>query len=92
MQRRRGCVDGTRTGSTAGAGAATPRWIMLVQISDGDVLLLADEGATERALLDDPRWEGRTLSSCQPNMWNKARVRVIDEQPVPQLLMLSTDG
>jgi len=64
--------------------------LLLLQLGDGDVLVVADDGATARPLPDDDRNVGeRTLSLCLAGAAADFRAAVVD---APPLVLLGTDG
>jgi hypothetical protein len=93
-QRREIGVDDTIAyGTTILAAAATPAWLMLLQIGDGDALTVDAAHDTRRPLPDDPRQaRGRTLSLCHPEAWAEGRTAALSGTDLPALLLLSTDG
>jgi hypothetical protein len=82
-------------GSTIIAGLFTQTHILYLQLGDGDILLLEEQGVPYRPPLpDDPLLLGnQTTSLCSPEAWRHVRTFV---QPVhtgaPKCVMLSTDG
>ncbi len=80
-------------GSTLIFSLSTPRFVMLGQLGDGDVLLVQPAGPAESPLPADPRaFADETPSLCQPEAWHGLRVRVLPPPPAGSLLILSTDG
>lgn len=72
----------------------TPRFIAYVQVGDGDIINVSDEGEVSRPLLPDPRQIGNeTVSLCSPHAWNEARseFRALSGRP-PALVLVATDG
>ena len=80
-------------GSTLLFALATPSYLLLGQLGDGDILLARAGGDLVRPIAADPaNFAEETSSLCQPEAWTKLQVRV---QPAPRaetLLLLSTDG
>ncbi len=81
-------------GSTVLAALATPAYLLLVQLGDGDCLLVSPSGKTTRPWPRDARLMGvETTSLCMPEAWKEVRLAV---EPVadgsPALLLLCTDG
>jgi hypothetical protein len=80
-------------GTTMLAAAATPGWVLLLQLGDGDILTVSEQGDTRRPLPDDPRLVGgQTLSLCQPAAWREARTIALEDDEMPVLVLLSSDG
>ena len=80
-------------GSTVLAAAATPNFLLLGQLGDGDILLVDEDGAVDVPLSADPgSFADETPSLCLPKAEHSFRVKAM---PVPDretLLLLSTDG
>ena len=86
----------------------TSDYVLYVQLGDGDILCVADDGSTARPLPPDDRQFGNeTLSLCSPGhaggkyrpssgpvgAWGDFRVRVQPlDQGTPALILVSTDG
>ncbi len=83
----------TAYGSTLMLAAASAEGVLLAQLGDGDILAVADTGATTRPLPDDPRLTGtETTSLCGANPTADWRITVLPVTDLPALLLLSTDG
>ena len=66
-------------GSTLMAAAISGRWMLLVQIGDGDIFTVDDDGSAASPVPGDPLLDGlRTTSLCQPDALGSFRVAVID--------------
>lgn len=80
-------------GATLVFALATPRFLLIGQLGDGDVLLVGRDGQVTTPIPDDPAaFADETPSLCLHEAWLAMRVRVF---PVPEeetLLLLSTDG
>ena len=80
-------------GSTLLAAVATPDFLLLGQLGDGDVLLVDEDGAVDVPLPADPAsFADETLSLCLPEAEHSFRVRVLPAPERESLLLLSTDG
>ena len=81
-------------GSTLLAVLVTDGFILFLQIGDGDILCVDEQGETSRPLPADPRLvANRTTSLCQPNAAEEFRIRILGRQDrIPALIILSTDG
>jgi hypothetical protein len=93
-QRRDLAADGTIAyGTTIVAVAATPAWLALLQIGDGDALAVDAAHHASRPLPDDPRQtHGQTLSLCHREAWREARTIAMAGADLPALVLLATDG
>lgn len=80
-------------GSTLLALAAGVDGLLLAQLGDGDILLVADDGSTERAFAHDPRRTAdETMSLCSPDAAAAFRTRVLPVGRWPAMCVLATDG
>ncbi|HEY1017273.1 MAG TPA: PP2C family serine/threonine-protein phosphatase, partial [Herpetosiphonaceae bacterium] len=83
-------------GSTLLALLATPRYLLYVQIGDGDILAVAADGAVSRPIPPNPLLFGNdTTSLCQPNAWEHVAVALeplASPASAPALALLATDG
>ena len=80
-------------GSTVLAAMATPDFLLLGQLGDGDILLVDDDGTVNVPLPADPAsFADETLSLCLPEAEHALRVRVLPAPERESLLLLSTDG
>jgi serine/threonine protein phosphatase PrpC len=88
-------VDGSIAyGSTILAAAVTGTSVLFLQLGDGDILIVSDNGEVRRPWPPDGRFlGGETLSLCSEDPWQHVRV---DVQPLDreahQLILLCTDG
>ena len=82
-------------GATLLAALITPHYLFLLQLGDGDILVIDAAGKVGRPPLPrDPRLiANQTTSLCSPAAWRDIRTYF---QPLttrtPQLIMLATDG
>jgi hypothetical protein len=81
-------------GATLLIAAVTERFVMYLQLGDGEILSVSDSGDIGRPLIKDERLFGNeTTSLCAPEAWRDFRVNF---QPLtqsrPALILLSTDG
>lgn len=80
-------------GSTLVFVLATPEFVLLGQLGDGDILVVDPDGGVTSPLPDDPAVFGdETPSLCQPEAWMALRVRVIPPPPPGTLVLIATDG
>jgi len=81
-------------GSTLLAVLATQDFILLLQLGDGDVLIVEDDGAVKRAFPRDACLiANETTSLCSPYAWNDVHVAfepLVDKAPA--LILVCTDG
>jgi serine/threonine protein phosphatase PrpC len=69
-------------------------FIVYLQIGDGDIITISEDGEIGRPLPKDERFiANETVSLCTDQAWNEFSVifKVIDEK-TPALIMISTDG
>lgn len=81
-------------GSTLLAVLATPEFLLFLQLGDGDILVMADDGSVTRPIPKDERlMANETTSLCTPHAWREVRVafQPVVEEP-PALILVSTDG
>ena len=79
-------------GTTIMAAAVTEKFGLFVQLGDGDMLLISQDGIGELVFQPDPEMYGSfTHSLCQPNNPSHARVRCLAWNR-PRLFLASTDG
>lgn len=81
-------------GSTLLAVLATQDFLLFLQLGDGDILVVGDDGSVERPVPRDERFiANETTSLCMLDAWSEVRVAF---QPlvgrVPALILVSTDG
>ena len=83
-------------GTTLCAVAVSPSCIFYLQLGDGDILAVSDEGRVRRPLPPDERlFANHTTSLCSPRAADEFRVgfQLVDEHsPPPALILISTDG
>jgi hypothetical protein len=81
-------------GSTLLLAIAGRRWLVLVQIGDGDILGIQPDGRPLLPVPRDPSLDGQqTTSLCGPRAEDEFRVAVVDTSTTPLLgVMLVTDG
>ncbi|HEU4714900.1 MAG TPA: PP2C family serine/threonine-protein phosphatase [Pyrinomonadaceae bacterium] len=84
-------------GATVLLAAVTERFVIYLQLGDGDILTVNDRGEVSRPMAKDERLFGNeTTSLCAADAWRDFRVNF---QPLhtratspPALILLSTDG
>jgi hypothetical protein len=81
-------------GSTLLLAIAGRRWLILVQIGDGDILGIQPDGRPLLPVPSDPSLDGRqTTSLCGPRAEDQFRAAVMDASTTPLLgVLLATDG
>jgi hypothetical protein len=81
-------------GATLLVVLVTTHGLAFLQLGDGDILLVAENGATHRPLPRDARLMGNeTTSLCGHEAWRDFRTGWLPfTQPAPALVLLSTDG
>ena len=95
-------------GSTILAALLTPDYLLCLQLGDGDILCVGDDGRTSRPMPPDDRLiANETVSLCSPGAvggkhrpsagpagaWSEFRVRLQPlDRGLPALILLSTDG
>jgi hypothetical protein len=80
-------------GSTLLFALATPEFLLLGQLGDGDILVVDATGAVTRPLPTDPRCFGEdTPSLCLPDAPTSLRVVTMPVPAGETLLLVSTDG
>jgi serine/threonine protein phosphatase PrpC len=81
-------------GTTLLAALASPEFLLFLQLGDGDILVVSDDGTVARPIPKDARlMANETTSLCTPHAWREVRVvfQPIVQQP-PALILVSTDG
>lgn len=81
-------------GTTILAAAVAADFILYLQLGDGEILTVSQEGEVTRPLPRDERlFANETTSLCAPDAWRDFRVyfQVVSNTP-PALILLSTDG
>ena len=81
-------------GTTLLIAAVTERFVLYLQLGDGEILSVSESGEVVRPLIKDERLFGNeTTSLCAPEAWRDFRVGF---QPLtqsrPALILISTDG
>jgi len=81
-------------GTTLLAAAVSGDLLVVLQIGDGDAVLVTDQGEALRAVADDPDLDGmHTSSLCEPQPLRALRTAVIDTRVEDvALAFLCTDG
>jgi serine/threonine protein phosphatase PrpC len=81
-------------GTTLLAAAVSGDLLVVLQIGDGDAVLVTDQGEALRAVADDPQLDGmHTSSLCEPEPLRALRSAVIDTRVEEiALTFLCTDG
>jgi serine/threonine protein phosphatase PrpC len=81
-------------GSTILAAAVTEEFVVLLQLGDGDILLVSADGEVRRPWPRDGRYlGGETPSLCSEDAWTQVRVDIQAFAPeAHQLILLCTDG
>jgi serine/threonine protein phosphatase PrpC len=81
-------------GSTVLGVLATPSYLLYLQLGDGDILIVSDDGGAVRPWPRDPRLLGlETTSLCGEHAAAETRVAVHSLSGAsPALVLLSTDG
>jgi len=81
-------------GSTLLLAIAGRRWLVLVQIGDGDIMGIQPDGRPLLPVPRDPSLDGRqTTSLCGPRAEDEFRAAVVDASTTPLLgVLLATDG
>jgi serine/threonine protein phosphatase PrpC len=81
-------------GATILAAAVTEKFVLCLQLGDGEILTVTDGGEVSKPIAKDDRlFANETTSLCTPNAWRDFRVSF---QPItrsqPALILLATDG
>ena len=81
-------------GSTLLLAVAAPRWLVLVQIGDGDIVAIKPDGRAFLPVPGDPSLDGRqTTSLCGPEAERDFRAAVVDTSATALAgVLLATDG
>lgn len=83
-----------RYGSTLLAALLAEEFLLFLQVGDGDILVVADDGHVMRPIPKDERLvANETTSLATPDAWREVRVHLapILDQPLA-LVLLATDG
>jgi hypothetical protein len=81
-------------GTTILAAAVAESFILYLQLGDGEILTVSEDGEVTRPLPKDERlFANETTSLCSQDAWRDFRVcfQVVSNTP-PALILLSTDG
>ncbi|PYS51619.1 MAG: protein phosphatase 2C domain-containing protein [Acidobacteria bacterium] len=81
-------------GTTILVAAVTVDFILYLQLGDGEILIVADDGEVSSPLPKDQRlFANETTSLCSEDAWRDFRVcfQAVSNTP-PALILLSTDG
>ena len=83
-------------GSTLITAYLHETYVLYLQLGDGDILTVAEDGNLDKPLPEDKRLFGNeTTSLCLPEAWSDFRFRLIPldlSDTGPALIILSTDG
>ena len=80
-------------GSTLLVALATPDFLLVGQLGDGDILLVNEDGTVDVPLPADPEaFADETPSLCLPEAEHSFRLRVLPTPKQETLLLLATDG
>ena len=80
-------------GSTLLFALATPEYLLVGQLGDGDILVVDGARQVVRPIAPDPNnFADETMSLCQKEAWTAIRVRATPAPNTEELLLLSTDG
>jgi serine/threonine protein phosphatase PrpC len=81
-------------GATVLAVLVAETFILYLQLGDGDILIIAEDGGVTRPLERDTRlFANQTTSLCSTDAWRDVQVRfqaLVD--PPPAVILLATDG
>ncbi len=81
-------------GATVLAALVTQRFLLFVQLGDGDILMVPDGGDVVRPMARDPRLiANETTSLCMASAWQEVQLRFFARDGgLPALILLATDG
>lgn len=90
----RGTEVANAYGATIVTVAVAERFVLYLQLGDGEILTVSERGDVSKPLIKDERlFANETTSLCGPDAWSDFRVSF---QPVthehPALILLATDG
>lgn len=86
-------VDLQAYGSTLLFALATPSYLLLGQLGDGDTLMVDSERGTIRPIQPDPQnFADETASLCLNEAWMSLRLHSLPPPEGEALLLLTTDG
>jgi serine/threonine protein phosphatase PrpC len=81
-------------GATIVTAAVCERFVLYLQLGDGEILTVTDRGVVSKPLIKDERlFANETTSLCTPDAWSDFRMNfqpITHEQPA--LILLATDG
>lgn len=81
-------------GATVLAVLIVETFILYLQLGDGDILVVAEDGQVSRPMEHDARlFANQTTSLCSPDAWRDVQIRfqaLVD--PPPAMILLATDG
>lgn len=87
-------LDVKAYGTTIVTVAVAERFVLYLQLGDGEILTVTDQGVVSKPLVKDDRlFANETTSLCTPDAWSDFRVSfqpITHEQPA--LILLATDG
>lgn len=81
-------------GATILTAAVAERFVLYLQLGDGEILTVTDQGVVSKPLVKDDRlFANETTSLCTSDAWSDFRVsfQPITDKP-PALILLATDG
>jgi hypothetical protein len=81
-------------GTTLVSVLVTDRFVLCLQIGDGDLLVVTEDGEVMRPIPDNPlHFANETTSMCMPDSWKDIQVafQALSHAP-PVLFFLATDG
>jgi hypothetical protein len=71
-------------------------YLLFLQLGDGDILVVKDDGTIDKPIPDDDRLIGNeTTSLCLPEAWSEFKYKLSEISPdsqFPDLILISTDG
>lgn len=80
-------------GATLLAVVATDKFMLFMQLGDGDILVVDALAEASRIFERDARLIGNeTTSLCMPNAEREFKIKVLQPQEFPTLVLISTDG
>ena len=80
-------------GATLLAVLVTGLYLVYIQLGDGDIVAVSEDGEALRPLAKDERLMGnQTTSLCMPDAWREMRVKFQPAEGLPALILVSTDG
>ncbi|MFZ9738381.1 MAG: PP2C family serine/threonine-protein phosphatase [Prochlorotrichaceae cyanobacterium] len=80
-------------GTTLLGVVITDRFILYLQLGDGDIICVDSSGKSDRPFAKDPSLiANETTSLCLANAWQHCRVKLTPLSAPPSLIFVSTDG